>query len=676
MYYPSLEMLEKLDLKSYDLVPIKKEIYSDMITPIELMRKLKQYSKHVYMLESHEDKTKWGRYTFIGFDPKSEITCYNKMMKVDDKIFKVTHPKEYIRKVLNEHRSLKLEGFPTFTGGLVGYFSFDYFKYSEPSIIKNQKDNGFNDVDLMLFDKVICFDHFKQKLILIVNIGTNDLQKNYKKGIKELDELDYIIRKHVKTLVQPLKLLEDFKPVLSKKEYCQMVEKGIDYIKEGDIFQVVLSNRLYAKATGSLFDSYRVLRTTNPSPYMFYFASDNIEVAGASPETLIKLEGTKLTTFPIAGTRKRGKDDQEDQQLIDDLLKDEKELDEHNMLVDLGRNDLGKISKFNSVHVVSYMDILKFSKVIHIASIVSSEIKEEYDALDAVDALLPAGTLSGAPKIRACQIINQLDLQDEQNKRGIYGGAIGYLDFTGNMDLCIGIRLAYKRNNEISICSGAGIVYDSVPENEYQECLNKAGAVVEAIKMIMILLIDNYDSFAYNLYQLIGSIDEDIKVIRNDEMTVEEIEELQPSCIIISPGPGKPSEAGIIEEVVQKCYTKYPILGVCLGHQAIVEAFGGTVSYAQSVMHGKSSIIKVDTTKPIFKGIEEKTAVARYHSLAAKKENLPECLKIIGESDDGEIMAISHKNYPVYGLQFHPESILTKEGKKIVENFLKEIQND
>ena len=386
---------------------------------------------------------------------------------------------EYIRKVLNEHRSLKLEGFPTFTGGLVGYFSFDYFKYSEPSIIKNQKDNGFNDVDLMLFDKVICFDHFKQKLILIVNIGTNDLQKNYKEGIKELDELDYIIRKHVKTLVQPLKLLEDFKPVLSKKEYCQMVEKGIDYIKEGDIFQVVLSNRLYAKATGSLFDSYRVLRTTNPSPYMFYFASDNIEVAGASPETLIKLEGTKLTTFPIAGTRKRGKDDQEDQQLIDDLLKDEKELAEHNMLVDLGRNDLGRISKFNSVHVVSYMDILKFSKVIHIASIVSSEIKEKYDALDAVDALLPAGTLSGAPKIRACQIINQL----EQNKRGIYGGAIGYLDFTGNMDLCIGIRLAYKRNNEISICSGAGIVYDSVPENEYQECLNKAGAVVEAIKM-------------------------------------------------------------------------------------------------------------------------------------------------------------------------------------------------
>ena len=192
----------------------------------------------------------------------------------------------------------------------------------------------------------------------------------------------------------------------------------------------------------------------------------------------------------------------------------------------------------------------------------------------------------------------------------------------------------------------------------------------------MILLIDNYDSFAYNLYQLIGSINEDIKVVRNDEISVEEIEKINPSCIIISPGPGKPSEAGIIEEVIQTYYTKYPILGVCLGHQAIVEAFGGIVGYAKSVMHGKSSIIKVDTNNPLFKGIEEKTKVARYHSLTAKKENLPECLQIIGESDDGEIMAVCHKNYPIYGLQFHPESILTKEGKKIVENFLKEIQND
>lgn len=479
MYYPTYEDILDMDLTGYHFVPIKKEMYSDTITPIELLKKLKQYSKHVFMLESHEDRQKWGRYTFLGFAPQSEITCYNKMMKVDDQIFEVSHPKEYIKKILNQYRSVQLEGFPTFTGGLVGYFSFDYLKYSEPSVDVVKEDNGFNDVDLMLFDKVICFDHFRQKIILIVNMETNDLEINYQKALKELDELEMIVKKHKKTLIQPLHLFSDFQPVLSQEEYCQMVDKGKTYIREGDVFQVVLSNQIKVKATGSLFDTYRVLRTTNPSPYMFYFSSDNLEVAGASPETLVKLDGKRLMTFPIAGTRKRGQNEQEDQKLIDDLLKDEKELAEHNMLVDLGRNDLGKISKFQTVHVDEYQNILKFSKVIHIASVVSSEIKDGCDALDAIDALLPAGTLSGAPKMRASQIIGEL----EQRKRGIYGGCVGYLDFAGNMDTCIGIRLAYKRNDIVSICSGAGIVYDSVPENEYQECINKAGAIIEALKM-------------------------------------------------------------------------------------------------------------------------------------------------------------------------------------------------
>ena len=479
MYYPTYEDILDMDLTGYHFVPIKKEMYSDTITPIELLKKLKQYSKHVFMLESHEDRQKWGRYTFLGFAPQSEITCYNKMMKVDDQIFEVSHPKEYIKKILNQYRSVQLEGFPTFTGGLVGYFSFDYLKYSEPSVDVVKEDNGFNDVDLMLFDKVICFDHFRQKIILIVNMETNDLETNYQKALKELDELEMIVKKHKKTLIQPLHLFSDFQPVLSQEEYCQMVDKGKTYIREGDVFQVVLSNQIKVKATGSLFDTYRVLRTTNPSPYMFYFSSDNLEVAGASPETLVKLDGKRLMTIPIAGTRKRGQNEQEDQKLIDDLLKDEKELAEHNMLVDLGRNDLGKISKFQTVHVDEYQNILKFSKVIHIASVVSSEIKDGCDALDAIDALLPAGTLSGAPKMRASQIIGEL----EQRKRGIYGGCVGYLDFAGNMDTCIGIRLAYKRNDIVSICSGAGIVYDSVPENEYQECINKAGAIIEALKM-------------------------------------------------------------------------------------------------------------------------------------------------------------------------------------------------
>jgi anthranilate synthase component 1 len=369
---------------------------------------------------------------------------------------------------------------PTFTGGLVGYFAYDYIKYSEPTLKLNEEDqDGFNDVDLMLFDSVICFDNFKQKVILIVNIKTDDIDSNYELGMKRIEEIENLLKYGDKAEIKPLQLIDDFKPLFKKEEYCEMVEKAKQYITEGDIFQVVLSNRLEANASGSLFDTYRVLRTINPSPYMFYFSSDNQEIAGASPETLVKLENDDLYTYPLAGTRMRGKNDEEDNEIIKGLLKDEKELAEHNMLVDLGRNDIGKISKFGSVKVEKYKDVLKFSHVMHIGSTVTGKILEDKGALDAVDALLPAGTLSGAPKIRACEIIHEL----EGKRRGIYGGAIGYIDFTGNLDTCIAIRIAYKKNNKVFACSGAGIVYDSVAENEYQECLNKAAAVIKAIKL-------------------------------------------------------------------------------------------------------------------------------------------------------------------------------------------------
>lgn len=256
------------------------------------------------------------------------------------------------------------------------------------------------------------------------------------------------------------------------------MEKARHYIREGDIFQIVLSNRLSAPFTGSLLNTYRILRTTNPSPYMFYFSGTDVEVAGASPETLVKLEDGVLHTFPLAGTRPRGRNEAEDQALEEELLADEKELAEHNMLVDLGRNDLGKISRFGTVRVEALHSIERYSHVMHISSTVRGEIREDKDALDAVEAVLPAGTLSGAPKIRACQLIGEL----EGNKRGIYGGAIGYIDFTGNMDTCIAIRTAYKKNGRVFVRSGGGIVADSVPEKEYQESVNKAKAVVNALK--------------------------------------------------------------------------------------------------------------------------------------------------------------------------------------------------
>ncbi len=306
----------------------------------------------------------------------------------------------------------------------------------------------------------------------------DQLEESYRKAEEKLEEMAELIRNGEKEQFASLKLESEISPQFPKEKYCEMVEKARHYIKEGDIFQVVLSNPMRAKAEGSLFDTYRVLRATNPSPYMFYFSSDDIEIAGASPETLVKLENRKLTTFPLAGTRPRGKTKEEDQELEAGLLKDEKELAEHNMLVDLGRNDIGKISKIGSVKVEKYLSVEHFSQVMHLGSTVAGEIRDDRDAVDAVDSILPAGTLSGAPKFRACQIIEEL----EQSKRGIYGGAIGYLDFAGNLDTCIAIRLVYKKNGEICIRSGAGIVADSVPQKEFEECCNKARAVVLAIQ--------------------------------------------------------------------------------------------------------------------------------------------------------------------------------------------------
>ncbi len=331
----------------------------------------------------------------------------------------------------------------------------------------------------MLFDKVIAFDNFRQKIVLMVNISLSDPEVGYNRAMRELEQMASLLRTGTPKREEPGKLLSEVTPLFDRERYCRMVEKAKTYIKEGDIFQIVLSNRLSARYQGSLLGTYRMLRTVNPSPYMFYFSGTDVEVAGASPETLVKLENGVLHTFPLAGTRPRGKTIQEDLALERELLADEKELAEHNMLVDLGRNDLGRISKFGSVQVENLHSIQRYSHVMHIGSTVRGEIREGLDALDAIEAVLPAGTLSGAPKIRACQLIAQL----ENNKRGIYGGAVGYIDFTGNMDTCIAIRLAYQKNGQVFVRSGAGIVYDSVPEKEYEECINKAKAVVNALTM-------------------------------------------------------------------------------------------------------------------------------------------------------------------------------------------------
>ncbi len=482
MIYPTLEKIKSVEgLENYDIVPLMKEIYSDALTPIEVMRILKKQSLHCFLLESVEDSKNWGRYTFLGYQPKSEIVCHNGVLTIDGVQQNVKHPKLAFRKILEGYKSCPIENLPSFTGGLVGYFGYDYMKYSEPTLSLTSEDNeGFHDVDLMLFDEVICFDNFEQKIKIIVNISLNDLELNYQEGINRLNEIISILQRGEKAKIEPLELKSEFKALFSENEYCEMVKRAKHHIVEGDIFQVVLSNRIEASAKGSLFDVYRMLRISNPSPYMFYFSSDSLELAGASPETLVKKQGRVAYTYPLAGTRPRGNTKEEDDALEKELLSDEKELAEHNMLVDLGRNDLGRICEFGKVSVEEYMKVVKYSHVMHIGSTVRGIVREDKDAFDAIDAILPAGTLSGAPKIKAMEIIDQL----ENNKRGVYGGAIGYIDFTGNLDTCIAIRLVYKKNDKLFVRSGAGIVYDSVPKTEYQECINKAKAVMLSIEKV------------------------------------------------------------------------------------------------------------------------------------------------------------------------------------------------
>lgn len=464
----------------YKVLPVSCEILADICTPIEAMKKLKNVSTHCYMLESVTEKEKWGRYTFLGCDPKLEITCMDGHMKVGSVSFETDDPSSYLRQILEEYKSPGFDYLPSFTGGLVGYFSYDYQGYGEPAVRTRVQDTeAFKDVDLMLFDKVIAFDHFRQKIILMANMSLEDVETGYHKAVLELKQLCGLLRSGEPKEEPGGRLLGEVTPLFDKEQYCAMVEKARHHIHEGDIFQIVLSNRLSAPFEGSLLNTYRMLRTINPSPYMFYFSGTDVEVAGASPETLVKLEDGVLHTFPLAGTRPRGKTEKEDYRLAQELLADEKELAEHNMLVDLGRNDLGKISAFGTVQVEKLHSIERYSHVMHIGSTVRGEIREGCDALNAIEAVLPAGTLSGALKIRACQLIGEL----ENNKRGIYGGAIGYIDFTGNMDTCIAIRIAYKKNGRVFVRSGAGIVADSVPEKEYEECINKAKAVVSALTL-------------------------------------------------------------------------------------------------------------------------------------------------------------------------------------------------
>ncbi len=464
--------------QQYNTIPVYEEIYADVVTPIMLLRRMAQRSDRYYFLESVEGGLNRGRYSFLGFHPILRVTCQQEQVIVEEKGEKrllEAKPFEALRQIMGQYRAPQLEELPPFCGGLVGYFAYHSIGLAEP-VLKLQQDE-FPDYDLMLFEKVIAYDHLKQKIVLIVNIHTDNLLENYGKAAAELAELKQMIYDTTPLPKMRTKSKPQFTCNVSEETYIEMVERTKQHIFAGDIFQAVISRRFETAYEDSLLNAYRVLRTTNPSPYMVFMQCDDVQIISTSPETLVKLQNGKLSTYPVAGSRPRGKTREEDLALEQELLQDEKELAEHNMLVDLGRNDIGRLAKFGTVKVSEYQQIHRYSRIMHICSEVNGMIADGLDAFDAIQSILPAGTLSGAPKIRACQLIDEI----EAEPRGIYGGALGYIDFRGNMDTCIAIRMAVKKNNKVTVQAGGGIVADSVPHMEYLESENKAKAVIQAV---------------------------------------------------------------------------------------------------------------------------------------------------------------------------------------------------
>ena len=465
--------------KEYTTIPVSREVYADVATPIALLRRLQQKSNRFFLLESVEGGEKWARYSFLGYDPVLRARCKSGVVTLEgaqNRTVETDKPLDVLRETLDQYRSPRIEGLPPFTGGFVGYFAYAMIGYAEPTLTVGRGD--WDDFDLLLFDKVIAYDHLKQKIVLIANMKTDNVLENYGKACAELENMAALVGDQ--TPLPAVRAAEKprFTCNLTEEAYAQIVNRTREHIFDGDIFQAVQSRQFTAPYAGSLLSAYRVLRTTNPSPYMVFLSIDGDEIMCSSPETLVRLQDGRLTTFPVAGSRPRGATEAEDKALEAELLRDEKELSEHNMLVDLGRNDLGRVSRVGTVDVTEYMMVHRYSKIMHICSQVEGDIRADRDALSAIEAVLPAGTLSGAPKIRACEIIEEL----EPAPRGVYGGALGYLDFTGNMDTCIAIRMAAKKKGLVTVQAGGGIVADSVPASEYQESANKARAVMDALE--------------------------------------------------------------------------------------------------------------------------------------------------------------------------------------------------
>ncbi len=467
------------------LVPVSTEILGDLDTPVSTFLKTTS-GPYRFLLESVEGSTQRGRYSIIGDTPLLVFKSKNGVSTVNDERLGIEmqherEPLSILQEMLRHYTRPSINGIPFINGGFFGSLGYDAIRYIEKLPQHSSDDTLLPDLHLFIPQKIIVFDNLLAKITLIFFVRpSGDIKTDYHGAANELANLTEKVRRHHSTSSHQRiqKSNGHFTSNMDRTTFEQMVAKAKKHIERGDVFQVVLSQRLAAKTNVPAFDIYRGLRVVNPSPYMFYMELDEVTILGSSPETLVKLEGNRVYVRPIAGTRKRGANEEEDQALIKDLLADPKELAEHTMLVDLGRNDVGRVAQYGTVHVDELMGTEKYSHVIHIVSTVSGILREGLDAVDVLKACFPAGTVSGAPKVRAMEIIEEL----EPTRRGIYAGAAGYFAFDGNMDVCIAIRTIYIKDGKLYVQAGAGIVADSVPEKEFEETLNKAKGLLKAVE--------------------------------------------------------------------------------------------------------------------------------------------------------------------------------------------------
>jgi len=486
-YHPELDEFRRLCGEG-NVVPVYRQLMADTLTPVLAFQKISS-GPHAFLLESAAGPEKIGRYCFLGSSPFALFSSKGRTVEIREgaarTVREADNPLEEFRRYLGRFRSVPLEGLPRFSCGAVGYMAYDVVRFVEHLPNCPPDDRGLPDILYMFFDELVMFDNLNKTVKVICSARTDDAdpEQAYRAATRRIDRLIDVLRQPSAAVTDEIEPVGEttlpYESNFRREDYLRAVEVAKEYIRAGDIFQVVPSQRLQTRTTARPLDIYRALRVINPSPYMFLLKFGRLHLVGASPELMVRVENRAVTVRPIAGTRPRGATEEEDQRLADELLADPKERAEHIMLVDLGRNDVGRVSKYRTVRLNDVMVIEKYSHVMHIVSEVVGELRDGMTALDALMACIPAGTLSGAPKVRAMQIIDEL----EPTKRGPYGGAVGYFDFGGNMDTCIAIRTIVLDGDVAYVQAGGGIVADSVPETEFQETLNKAKAPLRAIQL-------------------------------------------------------------------------------------------------------------------------------------------------------------------------------------------------